>query len=161
MLRKHIWQFANGRAPRSLASGVILGSHAMNELLAVGGGKVAIQTYASTAGADFLSGVVLVDVATGQASEAMPLANGAIRTADIRLGEIALAGYASGRSSAQKVYLHRPPAAPEELAIIPGVDYLHVRLTAHDVQQQRTEQLSANDPLLEAAVRALDLELLD
>jgi DNA polymerase-3 subunit gamma/tau len=35
------------------------------------------------------------------------------------------------------------------------------RLTAHDVQQQRTEQLSANDPLLEAAVRALDLELLD
>lgn len=35
------------------------------------------------------------------------------------------------------------------------------RLTAHDVQQQRTEQLSAKDPLLEAAVRALDLELLD
>jgi DNA polymerase-3 subunit gamma/tau len=35
------------------------------------------------------------------------------------------------------------------------------RLTAHDVQQQRTDQLSANDPLLEAAVRALDLELLD
>ena len=27
------------------------------------------------------------------------------------------------------------------------------RLTAHDVQQQRTEQLSAKDPLLEAAVR--------
>jgi DNA polymerase-3 subunit gamma/tau len=35
------------------------------------------------------------------------------------------------------------------------------RLTAHDVQQQRTEQLSSTDPLLEAAVRALDLELLD
>ncbi len=35
------------------------------------------------------------------------------------------------------------------------------RLTAHDVQQQRTEQLSSKDPLLEAAVRALDLELLD
>ncbi|WP_411280570.1 DNA polymerase III subunit gamma/tau [Gemmatimonas sp.] len=35
------------------------------------------------------------------------------------------------------------------------------RLTAHDVQQQRTEQLSSQDPLLEAAVRALDLELLD
>lgn len=35
------------------------------------------------------------------------------------------------------------------------------RLTAHDVQQQRTEQLLATDPLLEAAVRALDLELLD
>lgn len=35
------------------------------------------------------------------------------------------------------------------------------RLTAHDVQQQRTDQLSARDPLLEAAVRALDLELLD
>jgi len=29
------------------------------------------------------------------------------------------------------------------------------------VQQQRTEQLSSKDPLLEAAVRALDLELLD
>jgi DNA polymerase III subunit gamma/tau len=35
------------------------------------------------------------------------------------------------------------------------------RLTAHDVQQQRTEQLAAKDPLLEAAVKALDLELLD
>ncbi len=36
-----------------------------------------------------------------------------------------------------------------------------VRLTAQDVQQQRTEQLSSKDPVLEAAVRALDLELLD
>jgi DNA polymerase-3 subunit gamma/tau len=35
------------------------------------------------------------------------------------------------------------------------------RLTAHDVQQQRTEQIAARDPLLEAAVKALDLELLD
>lgn len=35
------------------------------------------------------------------------------------------------------------------------------RLTAHDVQQQRTEQLASLDPLLEAAVKALDLELLD
>lgn len=35
------------------------------------------------------------------------------------------------------------------------------RLTAHDVQQQRTEQIAAKDPLLEAAVRVLDLELLD
>lgn len=35
------------------------------------------------------------------------------------------------------------------------------RLTAHDVQQQRTEQIAARDPLLEAAVRVLDLELLD
>ncbi len=35
------------------------------------------------------------------------------------------------------------------------------RLTAHDVQQQRTQQLSSKDPLLDAAVRALDLELLD
>ena len=35
------------------------------------------------------------------------------------------------------------------------------RLTANDVQQQRTEQLAAKDPLLEAAVKALELELLD
>jgi DNA polymerase-3 subunit gamma/tau len=35
------------------------------------------------------------------------------------------------------------------------------RLTAHDVQQQRTEQMAAKDPLLEAAVKALELELLD
>lgn len=35
------------------------------------------------------------------------------------------------------------------------------RITAHDVQQQRTSQLTAKDPLLDAAVRALDLELLD
>lgn len=35
------------------------------------------------------------------------------------------------------------------------------RLTATDVQQQRTEQLAAKDPLLEAAVKALELELLD
>lgn len=35
------------------------------------------------------------------------------------------------------------------------------RLTAHDVQRQRTEQLAAQDPLLHAAVQALDLELLD
>lgn len=35
------------------------------------------------------------------------------------------------------------------------------RLTAHDVQQQRTEQIAGKDPLLEAAVKALDLELLD
>lgn len=35
------------------------------------------------------------------------------------------------------------------------------RLTASDVQQQRTAQLAAKDPLLDAAVKALDLELLD
>jgi DNA polymerase-3 subunit gamma/tau len=35
------------------------------------------------------------------------------------------------------------------------------RLTAHDVQQQRTSQLAAKDPLLDAAVKSLDLELLD
>ncbi|MBL0937957.1 MAG: DNA polymerase III subunit gamma/tau [Gemmatimonadaceae bacterium] len=35
------------------------------------------------------------------------------------------------------------------------------RLTAHDVQQQRTSQLAAKDPILEAAVKELDLELLD
>lgn len=35
------------------------------------------------------------------------------------------------------------------------------RLTAHDVQQQRTSQLAARDPLLDAAVKSLDLELLD
>ena len=35
------------------------------------------------------------------------------------------------------------------------------RLTAEDVQQQRTDQLTARSPLLDAAVRTLDLELLD
>jgi len=35
------------------------------------------------------------------------------------------------------------------------------RLTAAVVQQQRMEQLQASDPLLDAAVRVLDLELLD
>lgn len=35
------------------------------------------------------------------------------------------------------------------------------RLTAEDVQQQRTDQLTAGSPLLDAAVRSLDLELLD
>lgn len=35
------------------------------------------------------------------------------------------------------------------------------RLTAEDVQQQRTDQLTAGYPLLDAAVRSLDLELLD
>ncbi|MFO0095488.1 MAG: DNA polymerase III subunit gamma/tau [Gemmatimonadaceae bacterium] len=35
------------------------------------------------------------------------------------------------------------------------------RLTAHDVQQQRTSQLAARAPLLDAAVKSLDLELLD
>jgi DNA polymerase-3 subunit gamma/tau len=35
------------------------------------------------------------------------------------------------------------------------------RLTAHAVQQQRTQQMAAKHPVLEAAVRALELELLD
>ncbi len=35
------------------------------------------------------------------------------------------------------------------------------RLTAEDVQKERVELLSARDPLLDAAVRVLDLELLD
>jgi hypothetical protein len=35
------------------------------------------------------------------------------------------------------------------------------RLTAHDVQQQRTAQMAAKHPVLEAAVNALELELLD
>ena len=35
------------------------------------------------------------------------------------------------------------------------------RLTQADAQQQRLDQLSARDPLLEAAVRVLDLELLN
>lgn len=36
-----------------------------------------------------------------------------------------------------------------------------VRMTAHDVQRQRTEQIASRSPLLDAAVKALDLELLD
>jgi DNA polymerase-3 subunit gamma/tau len=35
------------------------------------------------------------------------------------------------------------------------------RLTAQDVKKERLDQLSSRDPLLDAAVRALDLELLD
>ena len=35
------------------------------------------------------------------------------------------------------------------------------RLTQQEVTKQRTEQLTTRDPLLDAAVRALDLELLD
>jgi DNA polymerase-3 subunit gamma/tau len=35
------------------------------------------------------------------------------------------------------------------------------RITTQDVQQERLAQLSARDPVLDAAVRALDLELLD
>ncbi len=35
------------------------------------------------------------------------------------------------------------------------------RLTQQEVTKQRTEQLMTRDPLLDAAVRALDLELLD
>ncbi|MEP6832772.1 MAG: DNA polymerase III subunit gamma/tau [Gemmatimonas sp.] len=35
------------------------------------------------------------------------------------------------------------------------------RLTAQDVQQQRTDQLTSRSPLLKAAVKSLDLELLD
>jgi DNA polymerase-3 subunit gamma/tau len=35
------------------------------------------------------------------------------------------------------------------------------RLTAEDVQQERLEQMMGRDPLLAAAVRALDLELRD
>ena len=35
------------------------------------------------------------------------------------------------------------------------------RITAHDVKKERTEALRAADPLLDAAVRALDLELRD
>ena len=35
------------------------------------------------------------------------------------------------------------------------------RLTAQDVQQQRTDQLTSRSPLLKAAVQSLDLELLD
>jgi hypothetical protein len=35
------------------------------------------------------------------------------------------------------------------------------RLTAEDVQQQRTDQLTSRNALLDAAVRKLDLELLD
>ena len=35
------------------------------------------------------------------------------------------------------------------------------RITTQDVQKERLAQLSARDPLLDAAVRALDLEILD
>jgi DNA polymerase-3 subunit gamma/tau len=53
------------------------------------------------------------------------------------------------------------PTAPVALAGAPATRATSKRLTAHDVQQQRTEQIAAKDPLLEAAVKALDLELLD
>jgi hypothetical protein len=35
------------------------------------------------------------------------------------------------------------------------------RITAHDVKKERLDALTASDPLLDAAVRALDLELRD
>lgn len=35
------------------------------------------------------------------------------------------------------------------------------RITASDVSKQKLEQLTKRDPLLDAAVRALDLEMLD
>jgi DNA polymerase-3 subunit gamma/tau len=53
------------------------------------------------------------------------------------------------------------PTAPVAPAGAPATRATSKRLTAHDVQQQRTEQIAAKDPLLEAAVKALDLELLD
>jgi DNA polymerase III subunit gamma/tau len=53
------------------------------------------------------------------------------------------------------------PSGAAAALVPPASRGLTKRLTAHDVQQQRTEQLAAKDPLLEAAVKALDLELLD
>lgn len=53
------------------------------------------------------------------------------------------------------------PTAPVAPSGTPATRATSKRLTAHDVQQQRTEQIAAKDPLLEAAVKALDLELLD
>lgn len=53
--------------------------------------------------------------------------------------------------------LHVSVTAPAPVATRPPGK----RLTAHDVQLQRTEQIAAKDPLLDAAVKALDLELLD
>ncbi|MFN9254943.1 MAG: DNA polymerase III subunit gamma/tau [Gemmatimonas sp.] len=53
------------------------------------------------------------------------------------------------------------PTAPVAPSGAPAPRAAAKRLTAHDVQQQRTEQIAAKDPLLEAAVKALDLELLD
>jgi len=105
----------------------------MNDLLAVGGGTVAVQTYAPGSGNDFLYGLVLVDATTGAASEAMPLGNAGLHTADYHLGELALAGYAAPRANAQRVYLMRPPAAPVELATLQGMNHVRVRLTDHAV----------------------------
>jgi DNA polymerase-3 subunit gamma/tau len=52
-----------------------------------------------------------------------------------------------------------PPPPPPPAAAAPPVPMK--RLTAHDVRRQRTEHLAAQDPILRAAVQALDLELLD
>jgi hypothetical protein len=35
------------------------------------------------------------------------------------------------------------------------------RITAHDVKKEKLDALTASDPLLDAAVRALDLEMRD
>jgi hypothetical protein len=115
-----------------MASGVLTGEHRLNDLLAAGSGILAVQTYTSQ-GADFLHGLVMIDVTTGQVTEAMPLGPSSLRTADHRLGEFALAGYATPRRPNQRILLARPPAAPVELAVIPGVDYVRVRLTPRAV----------------------------
>jgi DNA polymerase-3 subunit gamma/tau len=46
--------------------------------------------------------------------------------------------------------------------LLPGITAFTVarRLTTEDVQQQRRDQLARKDPLLDAAISALDLELL-
>ena len=55
-----------------------------------------------------------------------------------------------------------PPAKPPIASPAPEAsDQGRRRLTISDVQQQRTAQLAARDPMLEAAVRALDLEVHD
>jgi DNA polymerase-3 subunit gamma/tau len=54
-----------------------------------------------------------------------------------------------------------PPAPPASPTGIEAPGPAGRRLTISDVQQQRTAQLAARDPLLEAAVRALDLEVHD
>jgi len=64
---------------------------------------------------------------------------------------------------AQPVVQPAPPSAKPPVAspAPEASDQGRRRLTISDVQQQRTAQLAARDPMLEAAVRALDLEVHD
>lgn len=137
---QHIWK-VNAAGATSVVTGNFFGTHHMNELVAVGGGYVAVATWGG--GTQAQSGLVVFGEASRQGHEALPLGSGYVRTGDFAHGRFAFGGKAKKGDSAYTIWEQRPDLASglTVIATLPKTDFATIRVGLNYVYAKGTSTL--------------------